>query len=345
MFNYDKIKTVQLELTMSCNAACPQCARNVNGIEIPNLPKISWTIDKIKSCFSKEFIEQLDLIYFCGSHGDPFMCVDFLDIAKYFTECNPKIKIGVHTNGSLRSTKFYEECAKNIDFIAFAIDGLEDTNHLYRKNCKWTKIIDNASAFINAGGHAEWDYVVFKHNQHQVNEAKQVSERLGFKNFNVKKTSRFLNYNHKLVDYYDTSDGHKIYPPTDVKYLNKAYDKLKSTNLQEYKKQTCISCNSLRIREIYISADGYIFPCGWLSDRVYQTTVLGTNDNIKILEQIKKFPSNIFKASIKEIVNGEWFKYIKNSWTNNNRLDRCAIMCGSEINIIGEQNTDVSYKI
>ena len=54
--------------------------------------------------------------------------------------------------------------------VDFNIDGLQDTNHVYRKNTNFEKIIDNASAYIRMGGIAEWNYIVFKHNQHQIDK-------------------------------------------------------------------------------------------------------------------------------------------------------------------------------
>lgn len=345
MYNYKDIKTLQLELSSRCNAACPQCARNCNGFDIPNLPLLSWTLEQVKKHIDNEFLKQLEFIYLCGSYGDPLIAKDFLSIVDYIRSINPNIRIGAHTNGSLRTTKFFKECASQLDFLSFGIDGLEDTNHLYRRKCIWNKIIENATAFIQAGGHAEWDFIVFEHNQHQVETARALSQKLGFANFNVKKTCRFLNYNHDLVDYYDVENKYKIYPPSDPLYYNRAYDDIKVTDLTQYKKDTCIKCNALRISEIYIGADGYVFPCGWLHDRLYQSTVIGTPDNLKIWDQIKQNPSNVYKHHIEDIVNGAWFEFIKNSWTNEDRLDRCAMMCGSKINIIGEQNTNVNYKI
>ena len=61
-------------------------------------------------------------------------------------------------------------CNAGIDLIGengyarFAIDGLEDTNHIYRRNTDWVKIVQNATAYIAAGGRAEWDFIVFAHN-------------------------------------------------------------------------------------------------------------------------------------------------------------------------------------
>jgi hypothetical protein len=45
----------------------------------------------------------------------------------------------------------------------------------------------NVQAFINAGGRAEWDYLIFKHNEHQIDEAKDLSKKLGFYSFVPKK--------------------------------------------------------------------------------------------------------------------------------------------------------------
>jgi MoaA/NifB/PqqE/SkfB family radical SAM enzyme len=33
MYDYTDIRTVHLEITEKCNAACPMCARNINGGE------------------------------------------------------------------------------------------------------------------------------------------------------------------------------------------------------------------------------------------------------------------------------------------------------------------------
>ena len=52
--------------------------------------------------------------------------------------------------------------------------------------------MENAEAFIKAGGRARWDYIVFGHNEHQVEEARALAESMGFEKFNVKKSNRFF---------------------------------------------------------------------------------------------------------------------------------------------------------
>lgn len=46
----------------------------------------------------------------------------------------------------------------------------------------------NAQAFIDAGGYADWDYLIFKHNEHQIDEAIALSKKMGFGNFYPKKS-------------------------------------------------------------------------------------------------------------------------------------------------------------
>ena len=38
-------------------------------------------------------------------------------------------------------------------------------------------------AFINAGGRARWDFLIFAHNEHQVDEAEALATKWGFKSF------------------------------------------------------------------------------------------------------------------------------------------------------------------
>jgi len=288
----------------------------------------------------------------CGTYGDPMMCNDIVEICQYFKKVNPALRIGAHTNGSLRKREIYEKLAGVLDFLAFGIDGLEDTNHIYRRRTNFSKIIENATAFINAGGCAEWDFIVFRHNQHQVNAAMRLSEKYKFKKFNVKKTSRFFNKRHEYTDSLDVQDDqgnyeYTIFPPTDGKYLNKSYAGLKDKSTEKVLSTSCVSCNAKKIKEIYIGADGLVFPCGWLHDRIYGFESETHSDHAKIKSYMKRVGlSNVscFHNSLEKIVNGPWFQLINDSWTNSDRLERCSAMCGDSFNLIGEQNLEISYK-
>ena len=54
--------------------------------------------------------------------------------------------------------------------------------------------------------------------------------------------------------------------------------------------------------------------------------------------------TNIFHSTLENIVDGPWFKDISDSWSSDNRLERCGVMCGDSVNLIQAQNTEIVYK-
>ncbi len=177
---YDEIKIVHLELTAKCNAACPMCGRNwYGGPDIRTLPKGELGLDDIKKILPSNFIKQLNHLYICGNHGDPLMAKDTLEILTYIRNINPRMSLGMHSNASGRSKEWWAKLGKLLshehDYCRFSIDGLEDTNHLYRRNTNWKKIMESSESFIANGGKAIWEYLIFKHNQHQLVQAKELA--------------------------------------------------------------------------------------------------------------------------------------------------------------------------
>lgn len=352
-YSYNDIKSIELEISTFCNAACPQCPRNIlGGKTIDNLPLINWTMQQFRSILKVEFIQQLEMVYFCGTYGDPMTNPDIVNMCKWLKTINPNLKIGIHTNGGVGKTITYTQLASIVNFIAFGIDGLEDTNHLYRRNTSWNSIIKNVKSFIESGGYAIWDFIVFRHNQHQVDIAKKLSQQLKFKEFNVKKTGRFFNKEHQLVDSVDVinTQGVKEYTlqlPDKVEFVNREYQRIKEINLNEYIENTKINCYWLKHNMLYIGADGNVFPCGLLHDRLYGVESERSVDHKKILHMMNdigdKQLANIFHTDLEEIVNGAWFKKIQSSWTSD-RLQRCGVFCGEKINLLADQSSSIKYK-
>ena len=197
-FNFSELNQLHVELTNACNAACPMCTRfHVNSpLTRPDLEIDQITIDKFKQYFPPEVVKKCEVILFCGVHGDPGMARDLYEICEYIDQVSPETTIRMNTNGGMRKPEFWakmgELFAKKLKDhwswqCTFSIDGLEDTNHLYRRNVEWDKLIANAQAFIDAGARAEWDYLIFKHNEHQIDEAKALSNKMGFYSFVPKK--------------------------------------------------------------------------------------------------------------------------------------------------------------
>ncbi|MNS76464.1 hypothetical protein D3C72_1100130 [compost metagenome] len=231
MYKYDDIRMVHLEVTSRCNASCPMCARNIHGgLVNPQLPLGELKLVDIQKMFPLDFVRQLKKIYLCGNYGDPVAASEVLEILEYFRSAHPDIQLGIHTNGGARDVSWWTRLAKLVTYCRFGIDGLSDTNHHYRQNVPWTRLMENVSAFIAGGGRAEWDFLVFEHNQHQVAEAQALSEKMGFQQFQVKSTSRFFDGKRgSVLGEYSVHNSkglpsHVIKPSNLQQYQNKALE-------------------------------------------------------------------------------------------------------------------------
>lgn len=244
-------KVLHLEPTTVCNAKCPQCSREDINLYDDTKNRNELTLTKCKELFSKEFIQNLDKMFMCGVFGDPASTKEAIEIYKYFRECNPCIVLGMNTNGSIRGTKWWAELAQILnhpqDFVVFSIDGLKDTNHLYRIGVNYEKVISNAQTFIDNGGHAHWDMLVFEHNQHQVNEAENLAKKMGFKWFRCKVSKRFNSRNVENLN-----------PPSTFEL----------PNINRVEK---INCLALKDKSLYVTASGRKLPCCWIGPYDYNT--------------------------------------------------------------------------
>ena len=312
MYKLKDIRDVHLELTSKCQARCPMCPRRINGgILNPLITLNEITLDQFKEWFPKNLIQQLDSLFMCGNLGDPIIAQDCLEIFQYLRDTNPNIRLSMHTNGSARTKEFWRGLAYTNVRITFGIDGLEDTHSLYRIGTDYDKIIDNAYDFIQAGGEAEWHMLVFKHNEHQIEECRETSSEIGFKKFTTKHTSRFIDNKFHVLD--DDGRTTHILLPTD---RSTTMIPLVQSNLLS----TEISCKAKKHKQIYVSADGTVSPCCWL-DLKWQ---LPKQDNrINYMDTIGVFP-NLNKNSLLDIFKSGYFDKIENT-----PLIECAKQCGN----------------
>lgn len=199
-WNFTELEQMHIELTNACNAACPMCVRfhNNSPLARPDLEVGQITLEKFQKYFPPEVIKRCKLILFCGVHGDPCVARDTLEICEYIASVSSTTAVRVNTNGGMRRAEWWSKLGNLFSKfphdkspaywqVTFSIDGLADTNHLYRRNVNWNILLENVQAFINAGGNACWDYLIFRHNEHQIEEAMEFSKRLKFREFVPKK--------------------------------------------------------------------------------------------------------------------------------------------------------------
>ena len=60
MYNIEDIRTIHLEITQKCQAACPMCDRNQNGGALnPHINLDELSLQDCKDIFTPSFIKQL----------------------------------------------------------------------------------------------------------------------------------------------------------------------------------------------------------------------------------------------------------------------------------------------
>jgi hypothetical protein len=235
-----KLRELHIEPTDVCQAACALCAREIDPLFDKNKSH-HLTLLQIQKHFDDTVIGNLEKMSMCGNYGDPAAGYYTIDIFNYFRKVNPTITLGMNTNGALRSPDWWYNLGQLLntqkDFCVFSIDGLEDTNHIYRKNVNWQKLINNVESFISGGGNAHWDMLVYRHNQHQVDACEKMARDMGFKWFRAKVSKR------GLVGGLEFPIGWEV-PQMSV------------GNIQ---------CRALKEDSMYIDVHGRLTPCTWLN--------------------------------------------------------------------------------
>lgn len=316
MYKGEKFQ-VHWEPSDKCNSKCPMCPRyTADGYEVSTLSKTEWTLEQFKSAWPTEFIQNnLKKILACGNFGDPCACREFVDIYEYVRKLNPRIGLACNTNGSLRTPDWWARLGAVMredqnagNYCTFSIDGLADTNHIYRRRTNFKKIMENVQAFIDAGGIAHWDFIVFEYNQHQVEEARNLAIEMGFKNFNIKRTTRWQNYQNNQGSFKVFENGKYLYDlkqPSedafkhdfenstlfqnqdrqsitlddfknmigikngDVRYANGEWHNIELNNLSVACRSSAGARPHHPFNEIYIAADGFVAPCCFLGSEPF----------------------------------------------------------------------------
>lgn len=318
MYKLEDIREVHFEITSKCQARCPQCPRRINGGIINPLIDIEEvSFEQFKMMFDDTFLKQLNVFYMCGNLGDPIVAKDTLTIFKYIREINSEITLKMFTNGSAKPISWWEELAKTNVEVTFAIDGLKDTNHLYRVGTDFDMIIRNASAFNRMGGVSRWDMLVFEHNEHEIDDCREASIEHGFREFRVKHTSRFLTDKlHVLND-----KGQTIHV---IKPSSKSLDMIPKVIAAQNEIKPVINCKSVELKSIYVSSNGNISPCCWLDLSWYQPN---HPSRIDYMDKISMFP-NLYDTSLREVFESDYFTRIESMW-NSCGLRECSKQCGS----------------
>lgn len=293
-------KRVQFEISNFCNLLCPSCARENRKKKNLDINNKFLSAKIIKEKFKPEDLPNLEKIRFCGNIDEPTMHPDLEEILIYFCSNWPFAEITISTNGCTRNINFWkrlgEISAKYPNYsTTFAIDGLKDTNHIYRIKSNWEKIDKNIKSYFSVNGaKAIWQFVVFSHNEHQIIEIQNKAKEYGFSNVLLRYSGR------------------------------KTLDSLNSFTKKYVKESLEVVCRAqftiqTLAPNIFVSYTGDVSPCCFQDLNHFHV-------NKEIGEDIKKhnFKTNIHNSSLLEIVEGEFFNFMNENIKKNTT---CNIHC------------------
>jgi len=346
MFYENGIIRLHIEPTSKCNAKCPQCPRNVYGSNhlLHGLTEEDFPI---------ELLDQIDLpvlndVLVNGNYGDIVMHSkpkEFIDalVSKWEAK-RDKPTVRIHSNGGGLPNSFWKHIGSLKLNVEFGIDGVTNEQHqLYRQNTRLDIVLKNAKTFIDAGGEANWAMTLFKHNQNDVETAKQMAKDMGFNMFKTRPSIRFrhltadnepvgavLNDDFSVKHWLQPVNGKEI--STDLSALGRSIQRkfqidhekgnvILTETIDNGVSHNSVTCKVKKMSKVYVSAKGKVAPCSFLGmietwDKDCQ--LLGIDPNFNSLHNNK----------MSDILKHEFWDILDNSHKNNKVLNTCKFNCG-----------------
>lgn len=320
----------EIEATTRCNAGCPGCPRyDYNELDKLNsfLKLEDITLDDFRHIFhSPEYINNKNF-HFCGLLGDCLSNRDIFEIFTYITDNSENSCTQLSTNGSVRSTDWWHNLGElsvahkkkhKRDFtVCFAVDGHKETNHLYRRHTKFDKILENMYTYKEAGGIGRWVYIVFDHNEHEIDKARAEAKKLGFR-FDLK-----LSYRNE-ANAKAGMEKSKLYSSAKaVASLQHLFSNRTLSTQVNF--QNDITCRWTDQNKLFVGANKTLWPCCFL----YNAELQDESDSKKLRDEYGDF-NNLMTHDLIDILQHEWFnKTLKDSFDINHSLNhnRCERHC------------------
>lgn len=321
MYRLDQIRSVQLEPSSFCNARCVSCIRNVGGYNHnTGYEERNLSLSDVKTILPISLVKQIHRVLYNGNLGDMLMNPEIVEITAWLLEVNPKLRIEAMTNGGAGSRALWQGLGKLGIQCNFALDGLEDTHHLYRQNTVWSTVIKNAQTFMQAGGKAVWKMIEFEHNRHQIDQCRELAAQLGFNKFWLLESA--INRGPMAAFDHHGNFSHHIEPtPETVKHRPSAQDQINNIKKVfpiwlEYFKQDAtqrkINCFAKKNKDLYINSVGEIYPCCFMGHQPKSILPEYYHSNFQIKELLKFNENNALKYPLEKCL--EWFNLVQNTW-------------------------------
>ena len=324
------IRVLNLEITSYCNIQCPQCSRTDEDGRLASYVDLEhWDSNLILSNLEIDQMANLSFVNIEGDTGDALTHPDIENIVSKIYNSPNKPKILILTHGALRSEKWWKEFGSKFKdrlMVQFSIDGLEDTHKLYRVGADYNKVIKNVKAFIEGGGCAAIRCLVFKHNEHQLDQICNMSRGLGVHQFKFLPgdKNRYRGQDHWKV--YENGKFTHVIAPTSIEDFNKwswgSWDEWDKN--QQNTVYNDIICTNLKKGDIQITYKGHVIPCCMYNADLYFNHPLNKPFQ-QLTGNMDQFDIN--KRKLSDILSHSYFDRLEETLGNGTDPGRCTDMC------------------
>lgn len=294
--------SLHIEPTTRCTLACPACARTTwTNITKRPVVKSDLDVDLLEQFLDCKSGQQINHFYLCGDYGDSIYYPDLLRLIQRFRN---KISFHIVTNGSHQTEKFWhslsEVLTKN-DAITFSIDGLEDTNHLYRVKSNWKSIMTGVDIMVQGSAVVNWKTIVFNFNYDHLDKIKTFAKSKGAI-FHAEKTHRHGNQD--------------LIPPEQYVEINHLFQNEFVNNHRIEIEPRCEK------EAMTITADGYLHPCDWIRNpqTFYKSQLWKQKD--RWLKKLKIENNTLDQALL---IVRDWENYVRQESLN--ASDNVEVLC------------------
>lgn len=191
------LNTIQIETSTRCTLECMYCSRQVMNKQFKSewLNRYDLPVEIIEDVF---FYKKWDTIIDCGTYGDPIYYKHYHDMLEFMSYAKIKhYRVSIAATGKTqkwwdKTHELWKHLHDNGTYIIifWGIDGLEDTSKIHRINQDWNEISTQMRRSSKNGLWSTWQYIPMRFNEHQIEEARQLSKDWGVKFF-LKPSDRF----------------------------------------------------------------------------------------------------------------------------------------------------------
>jgi len=333
---------LQVELSTVCNALCLGCVRIDQGDYSSlrsTIPKGKFLdINVVLGIFDTEAGRRLQRIEFCGNIDEPLAHPEFMTLLQKLYEKRPDLRVSIHTNGGLGKPELYGEMSQLLKRFAqgsnfrFSLDGLSDTNHIYRQNVKWEKAEANLRAAIAGGAPVIWQFLVFPWNEHQAEEARALAESWGCWEFWLRP---------------DRSRA-SLHGLDEIRARQSRGRQSRSTSgtlsdLRDYARLVGqpIRCSFKEAGMLFLSWEGKVWPCCFISNILYETDIKKRALEKHMTGRYPENFNNLYHRNFDEVLESPLFKRdLVSSWKNGGRDDKMAFRCVERCSMRKKRSSD-----